>query len=83
MSCILDDCLKGCYLTYSLTSCNTKTFRPIKRTALTKKKTGMISSDGFLEFIILYNALCTMHAGEIMHCKSCYNCLRSVEQVMP
>ena len=26
-----------------------------------------------LECIILYNALCTMHAGETMHCKPCYN----------
>ena len=32
----------------------------------------MITDDGFLECIILYNALCTMHAGETMHCKPCY-----------
>ena len=32
----------------------------------------MITNDGFLECIILYNALCTMHAGEAMHCKPCY-----------
>ena len=33
----------------------------------------MITNDGFLKCIILYNALCTMHAGETMHCKPCYN----------
>ena len=33
----------------------------------------MITNDGFSECIILYNALCTMHAGETMHCKPCYN----------
>ena len=34
----------------------------------------MITNDGFPECIILYNALCTictMHAGETMHCKPC------------
>ena len=33
---------------------------------------GVITNDGFLECIILYNALCTMHAGETIHCKPCY-----------
>ena len=32
-------------------------------TVLTKYG-GVITNDGFLECIILYNALCTMHAGE-------------------
>ena len=36
------------------------------------KTAGVITNDGFLECIILYNALCTMHAGETMHCKPCY-----------
>ena len=37
------------------------------------KTAGVITNDGFLECIVLYNALCTMHAGETMHCKPCYN----------
>ena len=37
-------------------------------TAVVIKKTTVL-----LERIILYNALCTMHTGETMHCKSCYN----------
>ena len=37
------------------------------------KRARVITNDGFLECIIqLYNALCTMHAGETMHCKPCY-----------
>ena len=32
---------------------------------------GVITNDGFLECIILYNALCTMHPGETMHYKPC------------
>ena len=32
----------------------------------------MITNEGFLECIVLYNALCTMHVGETMHCKPCY-----------
>ena len=32
----------------------------------------LITNDGSLWCIILYNALCTMHAGETMHCKACY-----------
>ena len=36
------------------------------------KTAGVITNDGFPECIILYNALCTMHAGETMHCKPCY-----------
>ena len=39
------------------------------------KTAGVITNDGFPECIILYNALCTMHAGETMHCKPCYNCV--------
>ena len=37
------------------------------------KTAGVITNDGFPECIILYNALCTMHAGETMHWKPCYN----------
>ena len=37
---------------------------------------GVVTNDGFPE-IILYNALCTMHAGETMHCKPCYNALQN------
>ena len=37
------------------------------------KTAGVITNDGFPECIILYNALGTMHAGEAMHCKPCYN----------
>ena len=37
------------------------------------KTAGVITNDGFLECIILYNALCTMDAGETMHCKPCYD----------
>ena len=40
-------------------------------TVLTKN--GGITTDGFLECIILYNALCLMHVGETMRCKPCYN----------
>ena len=40
-------------------------------TVLTKNG-GVIASDSSLECIILYNALCTMHAGGTMHCKACY-----------
>ena len=36
------------------------------------KTARVITNDGFLECIILYNALCTIHAGETMHCKPCY-----------
>ena len=27
----------------------------------------------FSSALYLYNALCTMHAGETMHCQPCYN----------
>ena len=37
------------------------------------KNGGVITNDSFLECIILNNALCTMHAGETMHHKPCYN----------
>ena len=37
------------------------------------KTAGVITNDGSLECIILYNALYTMHAGETMHRKPCYN----------
>ena len=37
------------------------------------KTAGVITNNGFPECIILYNALCTKLAGEIMHCKPCYN----------
>ena len=37
------------------------------------KTAGVITNDGFPECFILHNALCTMHAGETMHCKPCYN----------
>ena len=37
------------------------------------KTAGVITNDGFLECITLYNTLCTMNAGETMHCKPCYN----------
>ena len=46
------------------------------------KTAGVITNDGFSEFIILYNALCTMHAGETMHCKPCYNIGLCVLDVM-
>ena len=36
------------------------------------KSAGVITNDGHLECIILYNALYTMHAGETTHCKPCY-----------
>ena len=32
----------------------------------------MVTNNGSLEVIILYNALCTMHAGATMHSKPCY-----------
>ena len=38
----------------------------------------MITNDGFLECIILYNAQCTMHAGETIHCEPCYNWLPKI-----
>ena len=37
------------------------------------KTAGVITNDGFSECIILYNALCTMHAGETMYYEPCYN----------
>ena len=40
------------------------------------KTAGVITNDGFLECIILYNTLCTMHAGETMHPKPCYKMLQ-------
>ena len=45
------------------------------------KTAGVITNDGFLECIILYNALCTMHAGETMRCKPCYNEVSPIIQV--
>ena len=36
------------------------------------KTVGVITNEGSVERI-MYNALCTMHAGDSMHCKSCYN----------
>ena len=40
---------------------------------------GVITNDGFPECIILYNALCTMHAGETMHCKPCYKIYHTIQ----
>ena len=36
------------------------------------KSAGVITNDGFLECIMLYNAMCAMHDGETMHHKPCY-----------
>ena len=35
------------------------------------KDAGVITNDGSLQRIIVYSVLCTMHAGETMHCKPC------------
>ena len=37
------------------------------------KTAGVIAKTAFSSAFYLYNALCTMHAGETMHCQPCYN----------
>ena len=49
-------------------------------TVLTKNGEA-ITNDDFLECIILYNALCTMYAGETMYCEPCYNTQQTYKSV--
>ena len=37
------------------------------------KTAGWSQTTAFSSALYLYNALCTMHAGETMHCQPCYN----------